>query len=122
MNTDDYPEPRFCGYVGMPRALYLEAFAKYVRDIFHADVFLVGSALKTKEWHDLDVVVILSDEQWDQYGFGDPKDRFKNKSWIAYCMAISCLGKKLVGCDIDFQVHQASYSQIHKDDPRLLIG
>jgi len=120
--TDDYPEPRFCGYVGMPRALYLQEFAGYVGDIFEADVFLVGSALKTKKWHDLDVVVILSDESWASYGFGPPRARFHNGKWIAYCMAISSLGRKLVGCDIDFQIAQKSYvDKLHSGDKKYLL-
>jgi len=118
----DYPEPRFCGYVGMPRALYLESFARYVRDIFDTDVLLVGSALKTKDWHDLDIVVVLSDDEWDRYGFGDPKDRFQNKRWGAYCLAVSNLGKKIVDCDVDFQVHQKSYNKIHDQDAELKIA
>ncbi len=119
----DYPEPRFCGYVGMPKALYLESFARYVRDIFSANVYLVGSALETKEWHDLDVVVVLSDEEWSRYEFGDPENRFKNKKWIAYCMAISNLGKELVDCEVDFQVHQMSYNnKVYKQEATLEIG
>lgn len=117
----DYPEPRFLGYVGMPRALYLEMYARYLKDIFNADVYLVGSVLKTKSWKDIDIIVVLSDNEWERYGFGDPQKRFKNKRWAAYCMGLSCFGKQLVGCEIDFQIHQESYNLIHKDDPKLLI-
>lgn len=119
---NSYPEPRFCGYVGMPRALNLEIFATHVENMFNANVYLVGSALITKDWHDLDVVVVLSDSQWHDFGFGDPKNRFKNKKWISFCLVISNFGKKLIDCEIDFQITNESYDVIHVNDGKLKIG
>lgn len=118
----DYPEPRFCAYVGMPKALYLQSFAEYVKSIFEDDVYLVGSALQTKSWKDLDIVVVISDKKWEGYGFGDPQKRFGNKKWAALCMSISCFGKHLIGCEIDFQIHQKSYvDEVYQNNPRIKI-
>jgi hypothetical protein len=119
---DDYPEPRFFGYVGMPRALYLKMYAEFIDDIFDTNIYLVGSALKRKNWKDIDVVAVLSDQRWESYGFGDPQKRFYNKRWAAYCMSLSSFGKQLIGCEVDFQIHQESYTLIHEGDPKLLIG
>jgi len=79
---EDYPEPRFCGYVGMPRALYLKIFANYIKDIFSQDVYLVGSSLSKKDWHDLDIVVIMPDKIWDDYKFGNPKIDSQTRSGL----------------------------------------
>lgn len=120
---EDYPEKRFLGYVGMPKALYLDMFGRYVRDMFDSDVFLVGSALKTKDWKDIDVVVVISDSLWNNLGFGDPSNRFKNKKWISYCLSISSFGKSLLGCEVDFQIHSKTHSEtIHTNDPKCEIG
>lgn len=111
------------GYVGMPKALYLTAFAKYVYDLFNSNVYLVGSALNTKSWHDLDVITILPDNVWNNFNFGKPELRFNNKKWIAYCIMISSFGKSLLNCEVDFQIHQYSYSnKLHPNDPKLLIS
>lgn len=72
-DTSKYTEPRFNGYVGMPAALYLDEFGRHLRAMFNTEVYLVGSALTTKDWHDLDVRVILSEsscqmnhfQKWD---------------------------------------------------------
>jgi len=61
----------------------------------------------------------MPDKIWDDYKFGNPKNRFSNKKWIAYCLAISNFGKSLLNCEIDFQITKESYNEIHKSDIRL---
>ena len=118
----DYTEPRFNGYVGMPAALHLDEYARYLRHAFDSEVYLVGSSLYTKEWNDLDVRVILSDDRFKAMGFGDPETRFRNKKWISLCLAYSCLGEKMIGHTIDFQITQQSYDDIHCKGRREPIG
>lgn len=119
---NDYTEPRFNGYVGMPTALYLDEYARHLKSAFDSDVYLVGSSLQTKEWNDLDVRVIFSDEKFKDMGFGDPEKRFKNKKWISLCLAYSCLGKSMTGYIVDFQIMQESYEAIHCKGKKQLIG
>jgi hypothetical protein len=116
---DNYNEPRFNGFVGMPAALYLDEFARLLRDYFKAPVYLVGSALERKDWHDLDIRVILPDERFE---FGDPAKRFWNAKWISACLAFTALGEKMIGCKIDFQIEQESYVQANCTGKRLEIG
>jgi len=106
----------------MPAALYLDEFARHLRAVFDTEVYLVGSALITKDWHDLDVRVILPDETFASMGFGTPEERFHNKKWISLCLAYSSLGKQLTGHMIDFQITQQSYDDLHCKDERLPIG
>lgn len=123
-NTTCIPaEPLFNGYVGMPAALHLDEFARHLRSMFGTEVYLVGSALTTKDWHDLDVRVILSDESFSAMGFENPENRFHNKKWISLCLAYSALGKQIVGHTIDFQIVPQSYANLyHSKDPSLPIG
>lgn len=119
---ENFNEKRFNGYVGMPRALKLNQFAAHVKQAFNAynNVYLVGSALKTKEWHDLDIVVILSDEEWARH-FVSPESRFLDPKWIALVLAFSALGKEMLECAVDFQIHPKSYSDINFPGERLLL-
>lgn len=119
MDKSEYPEPRFCGFVGMPRALLLKTFANHIKDIFDSNVYLVGSALETKDWHDLDIVVVLSDDVWTKYGFGETYLRCLNKKWVAYCLAISTLGKKMLECEVDFQIINESIHKVFDQHKRL---
>jgi hypothetical protein len=118
----DYTEPRFNGYVGMPAALYLDQYARHLRAAFGVDAYLVGSALKTKEWHDLDVRVTLSDDAWAEYGFGAPGDRYRNAKWVSLCLAYSVLGQSMTGHIVDFQLSQDSWEQVHCNGAKELIG
>lgn len=116
-------EALFNGYVGMPAALHLDEFARHLRAMFNTEVYLVGSALVKKDWHDLDVRVILPDQAFYAMGFGAPENRFHNKKWISLCLAYSALGKQIVGHTIDFQIVPQSYSNLyHCQDPSLPIG
>lgn len=117
-----YTEPRFNGYVGMPAALHLDVYARHLRSTFESDVYLVGSSLSTKDWHDLDVRVILSDSEWDSWGFGSPKNRYWNSKWVSLCLAYSTLGQQMTGHIVDFQIVSISWSKMHCDGPSQLIG
>ena len=115
-----YTEPRYNGYVGMPTALYLDDFARLLKGFFNTEIYLVGSALECKDWHDLDVCVILPDDKFKE--FGKPEDRFLNEKWISLCLAFSALGEKMIGSKVDFQIQQKSYADTHCKGSRLVIG
>lgn len=117
---ENYNEPRYNGFVGMPAALYLDEFARLLRGFFQTEVYLVGSALERKDWHDLDIRVILPDDRFVE--FGEPDKRFWNLKWTALCLAFTALGEKMIGCKIDFQVEQQSYVEAHCKGARLSIG
>lgn len=94
------------GGVGMPATLLLDQFADVVRGFFGEEHFpyRVGSSIHSKEWRDVDVRVILSDEEYEQMGFGDPKMPHQNAKWVALVLAFSALGKAMTGLPIDFQI------------------
>jgi len=109
--------------VGMPALLYLEQFGSLVRDAFGTPPYLVGSALKGREWRDVDVRVILADEEYARW-FGEPAwvERACGK-WSAICMAFSELGRRMTGLPIDFQVQsQKTANSKFGEEPRSALG
>lgn len=108
--------------VGMPAWIHLNRFGKIVHEAFGGDYppFLVGSALKTKRWRDVDVRHIISDEEWEKYGFGDAA--IPNARWAAFSMAFSLLGSDMTGLPIDFQIQQRTYANDHYKGARSVLG
>ncbi len=93
--------------VGMPGSLLLHEFGSIVWDAFGNPPFHVGSSvLNKRDWRDVDVRMILSDEEWDRMGLGDPKDCQMNPKWRAFAIAFSALGKQMTGLPIDFQLQR----------------
>ena len=118
--------------VGMPHLLKLDAFGRYVFNAFGVRPCLVGSALRSKQWRDVDVRLILSSTEWNEL-FKVPlldaskfvldanvtihdvtaQDHYNKNThycekWVALCLAWSAFGKELTGLPIDFQI-QPSY-------------
>lgn len=59
---------------------------------------------------DVDIRVVLGDEKWAAMGFGDPDTIHQNGKWVAMVTAFSCLGEKMTGLPIDFQLQQNSHA------------
>lgn len=108
--------------VGMPAELKLHEFGSRVWSAFGAIPYHVGSSLSSKQWRDVDVRLILSDEKWSLYGFGDPDRVFSNERWVAFCLAFSALGKEMTGLPIDFQIQQESDANGKYKGDRSAIG
>lgn len=96
--------------VGMPADLYLEEFGYQIWTAFGETPYHVGSSLMNKQWRDVDVRLILSDEQYEQMGLGSPERPHDNGKWVSLVLAYSALGKSLTGLPIDFQIQQQSYA------------
>jgi hypothetical protein len=97
----------------------LEDWCRKVRRLFDwSTPFLVGSALTSPDYRDVDVRVILRDEQFDgQWAAdGDPtKVRFINA-------AVSTWGQRETGLPIDFQVQRQSDANAAFDGRREPMG
>jgi hypothetical protein len=97
----------------MPAVLYLEQFGDLVRAAFGDSPYLVGSCLRKKTgWRDVDVRLILTDEEYAEWGFGDPAEGNgnRNERWWAFVLAFSELGRKMTGLPVDFQIQQMSHA------------
>jgi hypothetical protein len=110
--------------VGMPATLYLEAFAEIVTDAFGEHPYLVGSALTTTQWRDVDVRVMLDDDVYAAMGFGDPERPQENAKWCAYVLAFTALGRQMTGLPIDFQIQDTTVAnkQTPKEGGRNSLG
>jgi hypothetical protein len=92
--------------VGMPTDLLLHEFGSQVWAAFGDCPYLVGSALKNKQWRDVDVRLILPDDEYERMGLGNPKYPHHNEKWVSLVLAYSALGKAMTGLPIDFQIQQ----------------
>lgn len=108
--------------VGMPAALKLDEFGSHVWSVFGHPPYLVGSALLSKEWRDVDVRVILPDDQYEADGLGEPGRGCLNGKWVALSLAFSSLGREMTGLPIDFQIQQQSDANQRYPGPRNAIG
>lgn len=109
--------------VGMPAKLLLDEFANQVWAAFGHPPYLVGSALKGKNWRDIDVRLILSDADYELQGYGDPLHTHANAKWVAMTLAFSVLGYQITRLNVDFQIQQQSWAnQRFPDEPRSALG
>lgn len=110
--------------VGMPQTLLLHEFGSHVWSVFGGPPYQVGSSLAEKRnWYDVDVRMILSDEEYEAWGLGDPKRPHNNAKWVSLCLAYSALGKFLTGLPIDFQIQQRSHANREfEKQPRSALG
>jgi hypothetical protein len=107
--------------VGMPASILLEHFGEIVRDAFGAVPYLVGSALQGKEWRDVDIRLILSDEEFEHQVGPLTKPLMCNPRWAALCLAFATLGREMTGLPIDFQIQQQSAANAEEDGPRSAL-
>ena|ERR1041385_988764 len=108
--------------VGYPADAFLQEFGSQVWHAFGEPPYLVGSALTGPKgkYRDVDVRLILDDEDWKQWGFGDPRQ--PNAKWNAFCIAFSILGKQMTGLPIDFQIQQQTHANEHNNGARSALG
>jgi hypothetical protein len=106
--------------VGFPAAQYLHEFGSQVWHAFGDPPYLVGSALFTTEWRDVDVRTILTDEEWERLDLGDP-ERPSGKA-MAFNLAFSELGRRMTGLPIDFQLQQQTHANQRHKGARSAIG
>lgn len=102
--------------------MLLEEFGNQVWHAFGSPPYLVGSALKSKGWRDVDVRLMLSDEEYESLGLGDPRNPHINGKWVSLCLAYSALGKSLTGLPVDFQIQQQTRANGMYSGPRNAIG
>lgn len=108
---------------GMPASLYLDEFGLLVHDVFGEHPYLVGSAGQSKDWRDVDVRLILSDEKYEAWGLGDPRHPQQNAKWVALTLAFAALGQRMTGLPVDFQIQQRTFANdAYKGERRSALG
>lgn len=94
--------------VGMPHNLRLAAWGRQLADVFGThNVYQVGSSIKSRDYHDVDVRVLLdADEYARWFGPGGEKNSHFNPRWFGVTLAFSLWGREATGLPIDFQVQR----------------
>ena len=75
----------------MPAGIWLNKFGVIVTDYFGHTPYHVGSSLRTKEWRDVDVRLILPDDEFEQR-FGKVQSAEVNTKLAAVTLAFAALG------------------------------
>lgn len=108
--------------VGMPAQLKLQEFGQLIWDAFGEIPYWVGSSMTKKVgWRDVDVRVLLSDENYESQGYGDPKNPHDNPKWCAMVLAFSEIGRQMTGLPVDFQIQQVSEAKREFEEPRSAL-
>lgn len=103
----------------MPQGIWLNKFGVIVADYFGHIPYHVGSSLRTKDWRDVDVRLILPDDEFEEM-FGDVQN-YVNKKLAAVTLAFAALGKEMTGLPIDFQIQPQSWANEHYPDQRSAL-
>jgi hypothetical protein len=94
---------------GMPAGIWLNKFGVIVCDYFGHTPYHVGSSLKTKDWRDVDVRLILPDDEFEAL-FGSVHVSWINPKLAAITLAFSALGSQMTGLPIDFQIQTQTHA------------
>lgn len=105
---------------GMPAGIWLSKFGQIVRDYFGHVPYHVGSSMRSKEWRDVDVRLILPDGEFEAL-FGTNQSAETNPKLGAVTLAFATLGKEMTGLPIDFQIQPQTWANEHYPGPRSAL-
>jgi len=104
----------------MPAGIWLTKFGVIIRDYFGHVPYQVGSSLKTKQWRDVDVRLILPDEEFEER-FGRNHSAETNAKLAAVTLAFAALGQQMTGLPIDFQIQPQTWANEKYPDMRSAL-
>ena len=112
--------------IGPHQDLLLQQYGQLIEAAWGELGYLVGSSQRgEREWRDVDVRVMLSNEEYERRLGPVWQDgmRHRDLAWRAHMLAWSVLGERITGLPIDFQVERLSEANAkHPDEPRNPIG
>lgn len=100
----------------------LNECGRILRDAFGHHAFLVGSATHTKDWRDLDVVMILDDDEWDAMFGRYQLPLYTNAKWALLCSAISVWMMQVVDAQVDFKIQRRTQANEDNQGRREALG
>jgi hypothetical protein len=99
-------------WIPAPAAFNLNMACIAINKAFDNDgygCYLVGSALTKRDYRDVDVRFILSDDGWSRlFGTDSPDRPDLHPRWSVMCASISTWLQSQTGLPIDFQFQQAT--------------
>lgn len=112
-------------FIGAPECFNLNLACQSINAAFSErsyGCFLVGSALKRKDFRDVDVRVILKDEEFDRLFPVERGNWSLDPLWSLLCAAISGWLSERTGLKIDFQIQRQTDANKEYDGPRHALG
>jgi hypothetical protein len=99
------PPKRWC-WLPAPQIFNLNAACCLINQAFGNGygVYLVGSCLTKRDYRDVDIRLILSDDDFEKRYPGAAGRPDLNAAWALECASISCWLNKQTGLPIDFQI------------------
>lgn len=111
--VDQVPRRKRFIHLGATEMHRLAQACLLVEQAFGEKVYLVGSAMKTPEYRDVDLRIILEDDQFRAlFGGGDQLTNASGKMlpfWCLVCNSVSEMLAARTGLPIDFQVQARSW-------------
>lgn len=110
-------------FIGAPQFYNLQCACAMLVEAFGYSIYLVGSSLERRDFRDVDVRCILSDDQFDRLfpnisGSNYQTDAF----WCLACSAISEWLQTRTNLPIDFQIQRCTQANVENDGPRSALG
>lgn len=119
------PDPRNkASYVGVPAIFQLELECKHINRAFNGfGCYLVGSALHSPNWRDVDIVYIMEDDEFDKLfpNAGENTCEFDER-WLLFTVSISERLSRISGVPVDFKIQRQSHANKKHDKDRHAMG
>lgn len=114
MSTEQDLIERLCEHIGIEAWPRLKLLCEQFAVEFKCDVYVFGSAMRTKDWRDIDITLCFDYNRWcqiTQAGYGP-------NAWAVLSSALTMYATAIVGHHVE--VHYAG--QEMKQNPNLHLG
>lgn len=108
-------------YLPVPHVFNLNQACMVLSQAFEYGVYLVGSCLHKRDYRDVDVRAILSDDEYDRLFPGIVIEQH-HALWSVMCASISLYLEKATGLPIDFQIQKQSEANRKYPGERHALG
>ena len=110
-------------YIGAPKVFALEQACKHLTAAFGCfGCYVVGSALESPDWRDVDVRYMLPDEEFKKLFPHAGRCWEQDERWLLLTVAISEWMSRITGLPVDFQFQPQTHANDHHDGPRNPVG
>lgn len=111
-------------YIPAPHYFNLNMACRSLAEAFGNCIYLVGSSLEKRDYRDVDVRCILSDEEFERLfpGLGAYGTPIRHPLWSIMCASISLYLSQHADLPVDFQMQQRSEANREFEGPRHALG
>lgn len=111
-------------HVGVPAIFRLQLACQLLNAAYESyGIYLVGSAIERADWRDVDVVMIMSDEEFEKEFPHATASTFEmDPKWLINSVTISDWLSKQTGLPIDFKIQAQEWANALHKGPRHVLG